>query len=169
MTITIESEQARRARARRRSLTTLAVVIVLLFFGLWYAKSYLDNARGSGTPATSSSPSCPATTTPHNTFAVNVYNATKRNGLAASTSKLIGKRGFKIGTVANDPAGKKIAAPAEIRFGPSGEANAKLVQTLVEGAVMVQDTRPDASVDLVIGDGFSALTAEPTTTKPPGC
>jgi hypothetical protein len=41
------------------------------------------------------------------------------------------------------------------------------VAKLVEGAVPTQDTRADASVDLVIGNGFKALVAAPTTTTTP--
>jgi hypothetical protein len=69
-----------------------------------------------------------------------------------------------VGQVANDPLKKKIEAPAEIRFGPNGKAGSELVAKLVEGAVPTQDTRADASVDLVIGNGFKALVVAPTTT-----
>ena len=91
------------------------------------------------------------------TITVNVYNATTRSGLALTTSLQLGSRGFKIGKVANDPAKKIIAASAEIRYGPSGLVEAKVVAAQVIGAVMVPDHRKDATVDLVLGDGYVAL------------
>ena len=102
-----------------------------------------------------------------NGFPVNVYNATKRQGLAASTAKLIGARGYKIGQVANDPLRRTITASAEIRYGKAGADNAKLAQPLLDKPTLIQDARADASVDIVLGDGFSGLTAAPTTTS--GC
>ena len=49
-----------------------------------------------------------------------------------------------------------------MRFGPNGKAGAELVSKLVEGATPTQDTRADATVDLVIGNGFKALGVAPT-------
>jgi hypothetical protein len=91
------------------------------------------------------------------TITVNVYNATTRTGLALSTSLELAARGFKTGSVANDPAKKIIAASAEVRYGPSGAVAAKVVAAQVIGAVMVPDHRKDASVDFVLGDGYVAL------------
>jgi len=91
------------------------------------------------------------------TITVNVYNATTRTGLALSTSLELAARGFKTGSVANDPAKKIIAASAEVRYGPSGAVAAKVVAAQVVGAVMVPDHRKDASVDFVLGDGYVAL------------
>jgi hypothetical protein len=52
-----------------------------------------------------------------------------------------------------------------VRFGPNGKAGSELVAKLVEGAVPTQDTRADATVDLVIGNGFKTLVVAPTTTS----
>ena len=53
--------------------------------------------------------------------------------------------------------------PAEVRYGTSGTASAKLVLTLVKGSKGVKDGRADGSVDLVLGDKFTALTPAPKT------
>ena len=76
-----------------------AIVALLLFFACWYALSYIraDDARRAQ-PSAGRSPMCtlePADIT------VNVFNGTKREGLAASVSGNLRKRGFVIGTVGN--------------------------------------------------------------------
>ena len=163
------SRDSRRAR-RRRTLITLAVVALMLFFAFWYAYSYY---RASGqAAATGPTPTCTRTTAPTPaTITVNVYNATDRNGLAARTAEQVRKRGFKVGSVSNDPLSRTIKGTAEVRYGKAGEASSKLVRALVTGAKAHPDTRTDASVDLVLGNSFKALAPVPKskakpTTKP---
>jgi hypothetical protein len=88
---------------------------------------------------------------------VNVYNATTRHGLARETSIEMTHRGFRIGAVANDPLNKIIPASAEVRYGPAGAAAAKVVAAQVPSPTMVRDARKGAVVDLVVGDGYTAL------------
>jgi hypothetical protein len=164
------SSRARRAR-RRRALTTLAVVALMLFFAFWYAYSYYrDSNNPKAAPTTTctttaaAKPTGKATARTPAQVTVNVYNATERNGLAAKTATEIRKRGYKVSTVSNDPLQRTVTIPAEVRYGTSGTASAKLVLTLVKGAKAVRDSRADASVDLVLGDKFTALTPAPKTT-----
>lgn len=88
---------------------------------------------------------------------VNVYNATTRKGLAKATSTELAARGFVVGNVANDPAKKLIRQSAEIRFGPAGAAAAKVVAAQVADPLLVPDPRKNATVDFVLGEGYSAL------------
>lgn len=167
------SSRARRAR-RRRALITLGVVALMLFFAFWYAYSYY---RESDKAKAAPSPSCTTTATTTSTVrtpgqvTVNVYNATERSGLAAKTAADVRKRGFKVATVSNDPLQKDVAIAAEVRYGTSGTASAKLVLTLVKGSKAIRDSRTDSSVDLVLGAKFTALTPAPKTspaaTTPP--
>jgi hypothetical protein len=92
---------------------------------------------------------------------INVYNATSRVGLAASTAKSLRAQGFKIGKVTNDPLGKGIDGVGEVRHGPSGAAAAALAGTRLRGAKVVPDARSDNTVDLVLGNAFKALSAPP--------
>jgi hypothetical protein len=75
-----------------------------------------------------------------------------------------------------------VGGPAEVRYGPGGKKGAALVLALVKGAKGVQDARNDASVDLVLGNGYKALappvkqaptptatTKGATATPPTGC
>jgi hypothetical protein len=151
----------RRTR-RRRALITLGVVALMLFLAFWYAYSYYEaasvpKAGPTATCTTQAVAPTPGTTT------VNVYNATQRNGLAAATATQVRKRGFKVSTVSNDPLQKRVAGPAEVRFGRAGAGRGALVLALVKGAKVVHDARTDGSVDLVLGDKFSALAPAPKT------
>ena len=173
MSHVVESGASRRHRRNRRTAILLVVLLALLAGAFYYAAQYFNRpsapATSSGCPTgefTAGAESQPLA--PHQ-VTVNVYNATNRAGLAAATAKDIKARGYVIGQVANDPLKKKkIDAAAEIRFGPNGKAGSELVAKLVEGAVPTQDTRADATVDLVIGHGFKALVAAPppTTSTP---
>lgn len=171
------ASSSRRAR-RRRALITLLVVVVLLFSAFWYAYSYFEASSAPKAAAPGPTPSCiaqPGAPTP-GTTTVNVYNATQRHGLAAATATQVRKRGFLVSTVSNDPLQKTVTGTAEVRFGKTGAARGRLVLALVKGATAVPDARLDASVDLVLGEAFSALAPPPkpapaaaTSTRPTGC
>ena len=166
MSHVVESATSRRHRRNRRTAIIFVVLVAVLAGAFYYAAAYFNRpstpATSSGCPTGDFTAAAPALTAGQVT--VNVYNATNRAGLAAATAKDVKARGFVIGQVANDPSKKKIDAPAEVRFGPNGKAGSELVARLVEGAVPTQDTRADATVDLVIGNGYKALVAAPTTT-----
>ena len=88
---------------------------------------------------------------------LNVYNSTKRVGLAGDTAKLLGVRGFKIAAVENDPLGVPIEGVGEIRYGPKGEAAARLVAFHFPDAVLIEDGRKGKKVDVSLGRQFVDL------------
>ncbi len=164
MSYIVESgaSSSRRAK-RRRALITLLIVALMLFFAFWYAYSYYqasDERRAIARPTCTqaAAPLVPADVT------VNVYNATDRAGLAAQSATDVRKRGFRVSTVANDPLQRKVAIAAEVRFGTSGAPGSKLVLRLVKGSKAVKDSRTDSSVDLVLGEKYTKLTAAPKVT-----
>ncbi|MGH3311217.1 MAG: LytR C-terminal domain-containing protein [Streptomyces sp.] len=93
---------------------------------------------------------------------VNVLNATGRSGLAKSTADELKERGFRIGKVANAPAGldKKVKPAGVLMGAPSAETSAalKVLGTQLKGADTRHDERESADVDLVIGDAYKKLT-----------
>lgn len=166
MSHVVESAASRRHRRNRRTAIVLVFVVAALAGAFYYAAAYMNRPS---TPAASGCPTSDITAGATPSLAagqvtVNVFNATSRNGLASDTAKAVKARGFVIGTVSNDPSKKKIDGGGEVRFGPNGKAGADLVVKLVDGVTPQQDTRADASIDLVLGNGFKGLTAAPTTT-----
>ncbi|WP_432156567.1 MULTISPECIES: LytR C-terminal domain-containing protein [unclassified Streptomyces] len=92
---------------------------------------------------------------------VNVLNATTRAGLAKSTADELKKRGFRIGTVGNATKeyDKKVTGPG-VLLGPASALNSSLqvLATQLPGAERRTDAaRKDATVDLIIGNGYKAL------------
>jgi len=158
----VESGASARARARRRrAIVTLLVVALALFGAFWFAWSYW---KKPSTPSAGPTPTCTTSKPAAKPVKVNVYNATTREGLAASTAATLQKRGYVIGTVANDPLRKTIKGTAEIRYGKTGATVAVPVLALVTKPVKVVDKRKDTSVDVVLGNGFKTLAAAPTAT-----
>ena len=96
---------------------------------------------------------------------VNVYNTTYKTGLAKVVADDVAGRGFKVKDVSNDPLRTMQLGTAVIRYGEQGDLAAALLKGHVPGAQLVKDDRLDATVDLVIGNAYSALT--PTSEVPP--
>ncbi len=159
-------------RPRRRHPVTTTIIVVLMMAVLFGATfGIVRLLRGGGSDSASPGPTSPApcvTTTVVPGVALpkpgqvssNVYNATNRAGLAKRTAAELGSRGFKIGRVANDPLGRSIAGVAEIRYGTAGLANAQLMKYYIVGAVLVQDARTDATIDVVLGQKFKVVTPQ---------
>ncbi len=192
----VSSNQPRRRPAERPLWLTVLLVFVamLVLFGVGFGIATLLKGSGSVEPeaatatptATVDSSNCtvtevtPAEVLPRaSQVTVNVFNSTKRVGLAGETAKLLGVRGFKIGDVKNDPLGVPIEGVGEIRYGPKGEAAAKLVAYHLPGATLVDDGRKGKKVDVSLGRTFVELAndaevvaqlAEPSpSVSPDGC
>lgn len=151
-----------RRRRRRRAIVTLTCVTLVLVGTVVYAASYVQGWVGAPKPKAVINASCNSDPTlKPGGVTVNVYNATPRTGLAAAVAKSLEKKGFKVVAVDNDPLGKTILTVGEIRTGPSGAAAANLISQRLVGARVVQDDRADASVDLVVGRRYRALSTPP--------
>lgn len=144
---------------RRKSIITFALVLLLLFFAIWYALSYVraDVASGTQTTAVTQSPTCGMSP---KEVEVNVYNATNRDGLAGRVANQLKERGFTVKTVANDPKKAKVEGIGQLRYGSDGRKGAKLVGLHTGDVRMIQDARKRTTVDLVIGPGFKKLSAK---------
>lgn len=145
------------ARARhRRSIITVCLVILMLFFAAWYALSYIraDDTRNSAPTTSSSTTACDLTP---KEVEVNVYNATSRPGLAARVAEGLRGRGFVVKTVANDPKRAELTGLGELRYGAAGEAGADLVDEHVGSLARTVDERTRTNVDVVLGPEFDGL------------
>ncbi|MET8636172.1 LytR C-terminal domain-containing protein [Streptomyces sp. NPDC004096] len=120
-------------------------------------------AKAEATPAALKALPAPAQIT------VNVLNATPRSGLAKQTADELKKRGFRIGDVGNatEEFDKKVKGVA-LLLGPKTAVDTSL--TVLGVQLPAAERRTDASrtgptVDLILGDGFKALTSKPDADK----
>jgi LytR cell envelope-related transcriptional attenuator len=100
---------------------------------------------------------------------VNVYNATTRSLLAKHTAEQLQKRGFKIGNVGNASTqfDKKVKGTG-ILLGPPASLNSSLpvLATQLGAAERRTDAaRKGTDVDLILGNGFKALTDQAAADK----
>lgn len=93
--------------------------------------------------------------TPYAAVQVTVLNASGRTGLAGQTATGLTARGFVVVTTGNYPA--PLTETARIYFGESGLAAAYTLAGQLDAPVLVLDTRAEPTVDLVLGEGFTAL------------
>lgn len=155
-----------RRRQRRRAAITLSLVALLMLGTFAYAAAYFQGWVGNRATASAvASQDCQVVAAAQalkpGAVTINVYNATNRNGLAASVAKLLRTQGFKIADVANDPLDGRIDGVGEVRHGRSGAVAATLAAARLSGAKVVRDARTDNTVDLVLGNQFTALRAPP--------
>ena len=166
------------ARRPRWLVVVLVVVSMLVLFAVGFAaalllgdqrQSTLVTATDDPTQATSGEALAepepcettlvaPAEVLPRpDTVVVNVFNSTQRGGLAGTTAQQLSQRGFRINKVQNDPLGVSLRGIGEIRYGPNGADNARLLQFHFPGAVLVDDGRAGPRVDISLGRGFESL------------
>lgn len=95
-------------------------------------------------------------------IAVNVYNTTWRDGLAGRVGEDLARRGFAIAKTGNDPEHAFLPGDvAVLRYGPDGEAAAKVLQYQVRDARLTKvPEREGSAVDIVLGNRYTALAPE---------
>lgn len=171
------------ARRPRWLVAVLAGVALLVLFAVGFAGALLVGSNSESTVAAdgnqdatsggSTDSSADETTEPlpcettlvspaevlprPDSVVVNVYNSTQRGGLAGITAQDLSQRGFRINKVENDPLGVSLRGTGEIRYGPNGADNARLLSFYFPGAVMVEDGRAGPRVDISLGRGFEAM------------
>ncbi len=148
-------------RVRRRDRLKVVLPFLLVFaigFGVAWVVKPAQHVISTASGCTYSQV-IPAKVLPHpSAITVNVYNATKRVGLASLTSVDLRTRGFKSGIVASSS--ENIKGIAEIRYGAGFRPAANRLAAYVPGGVVKRDAtkKPgDSSVDLIIGDSFGQL------------
>jgi hypothetical protein len=169
----------RMRRPRRRGRLAVAIVASVAALGLigWGTLQLIDVFTGGGdtTSASGSRADCATKASASPTTAaealpqprqitVNVFNATSRTGLAKETADELKKRGFHIGDVGNAPKeyDKKVKGVG-ILVGPKASLDTSLpvLGTQLANAERRADAaRTGATVDLILGDGFKALTGK---------
>ena len=153
----LSSYQRRVSRKERlKTLSPFIVVFVVGFIAAWIIKpgpAVVDAASGCTYTSV-----IPAKVLPRpKDVTVNVYNATKRVGLASITAIDLKTRGFRGGTVGSSS--EDIKGIGFIRYGAGHKAAADRLAAYVPGALEQKVTRDakDASIDLVLGDAFGQI------------
>ncbi|WP_246886561.1 LytR C-terminal domain-containing protein [Streptomyces sp. GESEQ-4] len=173
----------RMRRPRRRGRLVAGVVASVAALGLvgYGTLQLIDLFSGGGDSASavgaksdcsskaSPSPSTTAAVPAPGKITVNVLNATTRSGLAKQTADELKKRGFRIGDVGNATAeyDKKVKGTG-LLLGPASSLNTSLpvLATQLSTAERRTDAaRKGTAVDLIIGNGFKALTTKKDADK----
>jgi LytR cell envelope-related transcriptional attenuator len=98
---------------------------------------------------------------------LNVYNTTYKTGLASTVAEDLKARSFKVKEVSNDPLKTMQMGTALIRYGEEGDLAAKVVAQHLPDVHLLKDARVGASVDVVIGNAYTALVPEAEVPAPP--
>jgi hypothetical protein len=172
MTTPDESQRARALRRRHKHERQAVIFGVLVAFlavaGLGAVAVYTGTieppfdrdftAKETKVDAAFSQPCLPEGTTPvgYGDITLNVFNATDRGGLASTVTSQLAERGFVVATTGNSEAKN---AGVRIAFGAAGLAQAYTVAAHFPESSFYYDAREDASVDVVLGESYEALTA----------
>lgn len=163
-------EPVRRSYRRwhRISLAVVAgllIVATLLAILVWRGVIVLPAA----VPSPSSTAFCPSASFeyPANiSVSVNVFNSTKRTGLAASVAAELKKRGYRVLKVAD---GKMTTGAAGVLVsGAAGQAAAFNLQRNLPTMEYRHDNRTDSTVDIYLAAGFVAPAPAAKVDQNPG-
>jgi hypothetical protein len=132
----------------------MVALLGVLVGGAWWGWNSLTNS--------SAGPNCVEQKLPNNRLVpkqvvVNVYNGGAKAGTASLVAEVLKRRGFNIGKIANEPKGDKFEGVA-VRGNTANAPELTLVAgQLAQKPQAVADSRPEHTVDLVVGHGFTSL------------
>ena len=152
-------ERAQRKRTLHAVVLGLlvAVLIAAAVIAQGLTAGWISLPRAEPRPVVESGcPAGPYTYQSPESVTVNVYNTTATPGLAGKVAEALGSRGFAIGVVGNSTVNRE-GMTAIILSGPEGEPGAFTIQQQIPNTQYIQDDRDDASVDVVLGSGYSDL------------
>jgi hypothetical protein len=154
----------------RRPLPALVSLLALLLLTgiVWFRVLHRGDAKTSAKPCPTPTTAAATVTLPSPAkITVQVLNATTRSGIAARARTTLVSDGFLVPKPAtNDLRTKinKIAATAEIRYGPSGLQGAKLLHFYFPGAQLVPNQARTATVVVALGNKYRQV-ATPATVE----
>jgi hypothetical protein len=161
VTVTLRTERPPvRPRSGRRPLPPLIFLLVLALAALatwWYVLRQEDQKATQEEQACQSAENAAPPSLDPATVHLRVLNATETAGLATTVGTSFTERGFVVDEVANDTSGREVTGVGELRHGPRGTDPAAFVRVYIPNSTDFQDTRADATVDVVLGPEFTTL------------
>jgi len=151
----------------RRPLPALIFLLALLLLTalVWWRVLNRHDTTSSASPScsTSSTNSTVLPTPP--VVTVEVYNSTKRSGIAKGARLALLKDGFRIPDQAsNDPNKVLVSGVAEIRYPPDTVNGAKLLSYYFPTAVLKQTNATDGKVVVSLGAKYTRVASQTTVT-----
>jgi len=156
-----ETSERRPVRPRRDRRPVLPLVLILVLavaaLGVWW-NVFRDAAASdrADAAACTSAEQAPPSLDP-TSLELRVLNGTQTAGLAQTVATTLQSRGFVVTEIANDSSGRQVTGVGELRYGPRGEQAARYMGLFLVGATDYEDTRADATVDVVVGPDFTEL------------
>jgi hypothetical protein len=153
---------------KRRPLPALVFLLALCVLAalVWWRVLNRDGSTASTSPSCSSTPTTVATQLPRPAaVTVRVLNSTDRDGIAGTTTTTLKADGFATLAADNDDkpdtygSHGTIPGVAEIRYGPNGEAAAKLLSYYFPTATTVRRDGQDATILVALGTAFKSVAA----------
>lgn len=164
-----EERSSRQRRLRMTQLIVFSALAVALIAAAVFAATRLMGpddpapaaptgaSDGGGPTLAAQGLVCPepgATPAAPGEVSVSVLNGTSRSGLAGDVTGALAERGYQTGS----PGNTSEAGPGvTVAYGPAGYRQAAAVAAQFEGAALQLDEREDASVTVMLGSGFEAL------------
>lgn len=150
-----------RPRHRVRTAVVLVLALGLLVGSGVAAVQALRSPSPASTPAPRACAAVARGQLPPQRVVVNVYNTSRRPGLAAAVAGELRARGFAVAAVANDPRRQRGVRTAGLRYGAEGRPAVRTLLTVVPRARTFPERRRGDTVDLLLGADFVALAPAP--------
>ena len=151
----------------RRPLPALLMLLALFALAglIWWR--VLNRSSGSTASPTAAGTPCPthayAVRLPAPAaVAVQVLNATRRNGIAGKARAALLAAGFPVPQPAADDAPKRlntVTATAQIRYGPASAQGAQLLRYYFPGAELMRTTSTSRTVVVSLGKSYRGVPA----------
>lgn len=146
----------------------VALLAAAVIFALALARGEIKLPVSEPSPVpTSACPAGPFDLVDPASVTVNVLNSTSIEGLAGNAATALEERGFIVGALGNRTVGRTNMT-AIVVSGPAGYAQALTLQRTIPETVYVEDERPDATVDVVLGSDYEALIPAEEVNAEPG-
>lgn len=142
-----------------RTAVVLTLAVALLVGAGIAAVQALRTPAATSVPAPRVCAAVPRGQLPPGRVVVNVYNTSRRAGLAADVARQLRERGYAVAEVANDPRRQRNVRVAAIRYGAQGRAAARTLQAIVPGVALRPERRRGGTIDLLLGANFGELAA----------